>query len=61
MDLKIVTKSQAPPPFPKQGVVAADVWEPPFERWLRLTDAFLAQNPACSQKLIAPPPRTPRI
>ena len=55
MDPKIVTKSQAPPPFPKQGVVEADVWEPPFERWLRLTDAFLAQNSACPQKTIAPP------
>ncbi len=55
MDPKIVTKSQVPPPSAKHGVADPDVWEPPFERWLRLTDAFLAQNPACPQKTIAPP------
>lgn len=60
MDPKIVTMSQAPPPSVKQGVVDTDVWEPPFERWLRLTDALLAKNPACAQKAIAPP-HMPRI
>ena len=60
MDPKIETTSEAPPPSPEQGVVEADVWEPPFERWLRLTDAFLAENPVRSQKT-STLPRMPRV
>jgi hypothetical protein len=34
-----------------------DVWEPPFERWIRIADALLS-NTAISPHEIAPKPQT---
>ena len=33
-----------------------DVWEPPFERWIRLADSLLGQTAAFSRK--TPKPQT---
>jgi hypothetical protein len=39
----------APVPQSVQQDPAVDVWDPPFERWLRLADSLLGNVPARHQ------------
>ncbi|HUK46930.1 MAG TPA: hypothetical protein VLW06_05035 [Terriglobales bacterium] len=37
-----------------QSAPEVDLWEPPFERWIRLADSLLGDLPFCTRK---PSPR----
>jgi len=50
MDPTNAAKPTIPPPFSEDTDPQADIWEPPFERWQRLTEALIAdadRNPGC--------------
>ena len=54
------TTNQYPPACPEEGTEPeAEVWEPPFERWQRLTEALIGSPDAVSPDLAAlrRPPR----
>ena len=52
MDPKISPESEiAPlPPTSESLTPEAEVWEPPFERWMRLADTLLRQTPIALPK-----------
>ena len=44
MDPKTTAESQISPLPPGEGLAAeVEVWDPPFERWMRLADTLLAK------------------
>ena len=49
MDQKIAADSQTPPTFQRNHDPDMDLWEPPFERWLRLADMVLGNSPRPNQ------------
>lgn len=49
-------KNFQPLPVPQETDSQMDLWEPPFERWMRIADSLLNQAPAHFE--VAPRPQT---
>jgi len=54
MEPKIAANSQTPPAFQNEQGPETDLWEPPFERWLRLADILLGNSPIPGQSRYYP-------
>ena len=49
MDPKRTAQKQDIPAVPQEAEPKADVWEPPFERWQRLTETLIANRDVVRQ------------
>jgi hypothetical protein len=49
MDPKRTAEKQDPPAVPQDAEPQTDMWEPPFERWQRLTEALIANRDVVRQ------------
>jgi len=56
MEPKTITESRISPALPPSEGVApeVDVWDPPFERWIRLADVLLKRTPLRLPKTVIP-------
>ena len=60
MDPTSTTKSTLPPACREGTDPQAEIWEPPFERWQRLTESLIADANRASNCL-EPTPRNPGV
>jgi hypothetical protein len=60
MDPKSIAKPTIPPSCREVLDPQAEIWEPPFERWQRLTEALIADADRASDCLNVNP-RTPPV
>jgi hypothetical protein len=56
MDPRIESWFKIQPVAPAAQESDAEVWEPPFERWMRIADRFLAKAQSAKRPRVTPVP-----